>query len=116
MATAKNAQKSFGPSPGVDATHVLFFDAITGGNFLFSLRMTNNPEPLTQGQNYAIAAEAITLTRTAGDAESEENARRALRGILGGTIYIALGTGASESTELSAPGRVAITLSEWTIA
>lgn len=115
MATAKNAQKAFGESPGVDATHVHAYDAITGGTFLWSARMTNNPDPLTAGQNYAIAADAIVLTRTAGTNESEENARRALRGILGGTIYLAMATGATASAELPGPGRVAISLAEWTI-
>ena len=115
MATAENAQISFGQSPGIDATHVHCYDAITGGNFLWSLRMSNNPDPLLANENYAIAAGGIVFTVNPSANQSEEHARRALRGIMGGTVYLAMATGSSASTELTGPGRKAISEDQWTI-
>lgn len=102
MAFARNSNEiawegASGASIGDDATYVGVWDALTNGNFLFAVTVSNNPDALALGEVYYIAASGLAIQQTAGTREAEESAQEALRGKLGGvgtvTRYYAVHVG-----------------------
>lgn len=113
MATATlNAEKTAAVgTAGQDANTWKLYDHASAGNELWSQALQNNPAALTQNQFYRIRANQFTITQPAATGESEESAKRKLRGMLGPTVWVQLFQGATAVT-----GRISIALGDWTIA
>lgn len=86
-----------GDAIGADCTYVTLWDAANAGNLLWSAAITSNPTPLTSGEGYEIDAEALVINQTAGTGETEEMARRAVRGRVAGGVWVQYHSGAPGS-------------------
>ena len=89
MAVARNTNEIAWEAcpPGAvndDAMYVVAWDALTLGEFLFGVQVSNNPDALALGEVYYIAAGGLALTQTVATNEDEASAQDALRGRLGG--------------------------------
>ena len=102
MAVARNTNEvawagAMGASIGDDATYVGVWNAASGGNFLFGVAVSNNPDALQLGEVYYIAANGLAITQTVATNEAEASGQDALRGRLGGvgavTRYYAIHIG-----------------------
>lgn len=82
-----------GTAIGQDGTYVSIWTALTGGDFLAGIQISNNPMALALGEVYYIAASGLAITQTAATNETEAMAQRALRGRLDGTLFYAIHTG-----------------------
>ena len=71
-----------GLSIGQDAMWVGIHTALTGGDFLLGIQLSNDPAALALGEVYYIAALGLAITQTAATNETEAMAQRALRGRL----------------------------------
>ena len=96
--TTINAIQSV-PTPagavGDDCTIVTLWDAELNGNFLQEITISTNPDALVLNEIYEIAAGAIVLTQPVGVGETEEMARRGLRGRVSGGLWVQYHTGAA---------------------
>ena len=125
MATAKNSQEvSSGAASGAainkDCTHVSLWDKATGGNALDRFAISNNPSPLEAGEQFKIAAEGLVLTRNPGTGESQEMAKRALKGMIEGGVWVQFhsqdpGNNYTAGV-IGVIGRASIPEGDWTIA
>ena len=104
MAEAKNSgivRSVAAPAGAVgdDCTIVTLWDAESGGNFLREIAITGNPSPLALGQSYEIEAETLIIRQpvSADGKESEEMARRAVRGRVAGGVWVQYHTGSPGS-------------------
>lgn len=104
---------------GDDCTHVSFWDSADAGNFLSWVALANNPSALVLGERLQFAAGALTVTQAAGANESEESARRAVRGWISGGVYVQFHTGnpgaAGTNNVISELNRVQIPQAGWTV-
>ena len=125
MATAKNTAAQLwaavqAAQDGSDVTHLSVWDALTSGNWLFNITISNDPDPIATGGRYRIAANGITITRAKGTGESDESAIRSLKGLLSGSTYWQLHTadpGTSGTTSpLTGVARLALADSDFTFA
>ena len=106
-----------GGAIGQDAMYVGVWDAMTNGNFLFGVQISNNPSPLALGEVYYIDANGLAITQTAATNESERSAGRGLAGRLDGTTYGAIHTDDPGTTGVneSALARVSVASTVYTI-
>ena len=106
-----------GGAIGQDAMYVGFWDALTGGNFLFGVQISNDPMPLALGEVYYIDANGLAITQTAAAGETERSAGRALTGRLIGTNYTAIHIGDPGTTgaNQSALARVSVASTVFTV-
>ena len=79
---------------GQDCTHASLWDASTGGNLLWQGAISTNPDALQLGGGFSIAAGALLLIQNPGTGETQEMARRALRGKIAGGVYVQYHRGA----------------------
>lgn len=73
---------------GDDVRSVSAWDAAVGGNFLADQDITTDPLPLALGDTYTLRAGAFGFRQPVGANESEELARRKLRGAIDGGVWI----------------------------
>ena len=121
MATASSPALTFPAATsaqvGNDATWISGWTASTGGTRLFKRQISNNPDALTEGQPYQLAAGQIVLTIPNG----QFDAPLALRGVVGcvsGGIWIQLHSGDpgnANANALTIP-RVQAAAANWTTA
>ena len=99
---------------GQDADTIGMYDALTGGNLLWSRAITTDRAPLVLGANYFISAGDIDIPSETGGSSSAEGKEAELEGLLAGTRYIALIEG---GTELAGSGyaRQGVLFANWTI-
>ena len=100
---------------GDDATFVHLYNQAAGGVLLWARQLTNNPSAIQDGQRYRIPTGMITITQPVGVGESEEMARKAIRGRISGIMYAAVATGLNANNVLTPPARVAIPESLWDV-
>ena len=68
---------------GDDAMYVGVWSALTGGNFLFAVQLSNDPAALALGEVYYIAALGLAIEQTAAANEAQISTLEGLRGKLG---------------------------------
>ena len=73
---------------GEDATIVTLWDAATSGNLLQQLTITGNPDALVVDARYRLAVGALVIEQKVATGETQEMAKRALRGRVSGGIWI----------------------------
>ena len=102
MATATSSVRALsGPAPagavGNDCTHYAAWDAANGGNLLQTgaIEAAPNPGALQLGERLEVAVGAIVLTQNPSVGQTEEMAKRALRGQIDGGIWISFHTAAA---------------------
>ena len=104
-------------SAGDDATHIVVMDALTGGNKLWDHDFSNNPDALTSGEFYQLAAQAITLNQTNATGETNASSRRALEGKIDGSgtgIFLAPAEGDGAGDIISGITRVNLDAADFT--
>ena len=130
MATAtNNAELAWEGAPagavGQTAAWLGSWDAMTSGNFLFGVEISNNPSALALGEVYFIAAAGLVYTQTLATAETDAVGQDALRGrmegVVGavGTQYYQIHTGATGNNganQLTQLARIAVLGSAFTYA
>ena len=79
----------------VDADRVTLWDASTGGNLLQEITFKNNPNALVLNARYQLNANALVLKQPTGTGETEEMAKRALRGRIAGGVWMQFHTDAA---------------------
>ena len=88
-----------GNAVGETASWLGSWDALTGGNFLFGIEISNSPSALALGEVYFIAANGLVYTQTVASNEVDSVAQDSLRGRFGGVVgaigtqYYAMHTG-----------------------
>ena len=80
---------------GDDCSVITLWDAETNGELLQEITISTDPAPLVLNEIYEIAAGAIVLTQPVGVGETEEMAKRGLRGRILGGVWIQYHTGAA---------------------
>ena len=80
---------------GQDADRVTLWDASTGGNLLQEISFKNNPNALVLNARYQLNANALVLRQPTGTGETEEMAKRALRGRLANGVWMQFHTAAA---------------------
>ena len=124
MATAKNsaliqsAQAQAG-QVGNDATWVSLWDALTNGNHLKNIQIANNPDALILDARFQIAINALVITQPIGAGESEEFAKRGVRGRITGGVWVQWHTGNpgnAGTTNVIGVARTPIAQNQFTVA
>ena len=125
MATAKNTAAHLfaaatNAQDGSDATHFSVWDMASGGNWLFNIAFSNNPDPIEEGGRYRIAANAVVITQPKATAESDESAIRSLKGKLDGNTHWQLHSGdpgaAGTTAAISGFARLSLADTDFTYA
>lgn len=124
MATARNTnivRSAQAPAAAVgdDCTHIGFWSDETAGDFLGSVQITTNPDPLQLDERMQIAAGALVLTQPTSTGETAKMAVRALNGRIGAALWISYHTsspGTDGSAGLIPIARTGIVASAWTVA
>ena len=105
---------------GADCTIITLWDSETNGEFLQEITIFSNPAALVLNEIYEIAPGGIILTQGVGSGETEEMARRALRGRILGGLWIQFHTAAAGTNgtvnAISDLGRVQATQANFTVA
>ena len=112
MATAKNRnarQSIAAPSGAVgeDVTHLTFWDHATNSadaNYLQKVAVSGDPNALTLGATYEIAAQAIVFTQPQGSGERPAMAMKKLEGVVADGIWVQFHEGDPDDTGSSEPG------------
>ena len=85
---AVNSAAAAAGQVGNDVRSVTAWDASTGGNFLTGQDISTDPLPLALGDTYTLRAGAFGFRQPAAANESEEMAKRKLKGAIAGGVYI----------------------------
>lgn len=125
MATAKNTNAVFFAlarpgQVGEDCTHLTLWTAENGGDYLQTVALSNNPDPLALDERFEIAAEALTINQDKAASESNAQAIRAVRGRILGGVWAQAHNGApgnlGTNNVIAGIGRVQIAQAGFTVA
>ena len=105
---------------GEDIESVSVHTADTGGDFLWGVALSNNPDALTLGQAIQIAANALVLNQLPGTGQSEALVIRMLNGVYAGGLYMQFHDdavfGANGTQNVANIARVNMGAGSWTVA
>ena len=85
---------------GDDVTNLTYWSALTGGNYLGTKAVTNNPAAIATGGRFTIASGEVRFTVPNGDG-TNHFAERMARGIVEGGIWVQFHTGSPGSNGTS---------------
>ena len=107
-----------GMGVGDDAMYVGLWTLLTGGDFLQGAMLTNNPDALALGEVYYIPAGNFAIVQNPGTNETQEQAQRAVRGRVDGSLFYAIHTADPGTTGANESGlaRVAHADTDYTFA
>ena len=103
---------------GDDCTHVSLWSAAVDGDYLHSQAISTNPDALTLGAQFQIAADELVINQAAAANEQNAMVIRKLNGAIAGGVWIQYHTGApgADGTDnVIAIARTEIAESAWTV-
>ena len=109
-----------------DCQAVTFWDAAgsgtppTGGNYLWTVSLSNNIDALTLGQRIQFASGQVRYVQNAATGESNENTIRKLNGMVAGGIYMqfhdSTTVGTAGTSNVMNLARVSLPQASWNVA